>query len=81
MSDDKRRGQEIWAWVVDDPSGQHGIIAFTDSSTGLLLQAVNSKREPLERIRHIAVEAARLTGLPVQLRHFTHMEVVDEVKP
>lgn len=75
-----KRGLELFAWVVDDPTGEYGIIAFTDPGTGLLMQCVNSRREPLELMRPIAVQAAKMTGLPVQLRHYTNMVVIDEVK-
>lgn len=71
----------LWAWVVDDPTGGHGIIGFADPSTGMMLQAVSSKRRNMEYIREIAMNCATMTGLPVQLRHFTVMTVIDEVKP
>ena len=72
---------EIYAWVIDDPTGKHGIIAFTDPNTGLLIQAVSTKRDLIKRARGVAEQAAQMTGLPVQLRRYGLDAVLDEIKP
>lgn len=72
---------EIYAWVFDDPTGKHGIIAFTDANTGLLMQAVSTKRDLIERARGVAEQAAQMIGLPVQLRRYRLDAVLEEIEP
>jgi hypothetical protein len=71
---------EIFAWVVDDPTGTHGILGVL-SRDGIPMQAVSSrfsnmiKTEMLE----IATGVARETGRPVRLVRFTKVDAVVEV--
>ena len=61
---------ELFAWVIDDPSGQHGIMGVMSPRTGLPMQAVSSRRDLMENFRPIAEDSARRLGLPCQLRRF-----------
>lgn len=80
---------ELFAWVVDDPTGMHGIpatrpVPVKDTAGRETLTAmpmVTSKRHVAEKMRPSAMMVAKMIGLPVQLRHFTVMTVIDEVKP
>ena len=71
---------ELYAWVVDDPTGKHGIIGWTQRD-GIVMQAVSSRRDLIENVRPFAERVARDLGLPVQLRVFGSMQVLEEVKP
>lgn len=71
---------ELFAWVIVDPSGTHGIITM-HTPDGKAMPTISSKREIMEGIRFLAEEVTAELKLPVQLRHFKSFEVLDEVKP
>jgi hypothetical protein len=73
--------EELYAWIVDDPTGEHGIIGVLTPS-GLPMQAVSSKRHLMERgeFADVAGRTAKQLGLPVQLVKFTRAEVLTEKK-
>lgn len=69
---------ELYAWIVDDPTEQHGIIAF-ELSVGLA-QAVTSKPHIADMMRPSAQAAAQALGLPVKLQRFVLAETMMEFK-
>lgn len=70
----------LYAWVFDDPSGERGILGVM-SPAGFSMHAVSSSRDVIEKMRPIAAEAAAMAGMPIQLRHFAVMTVLEEIKP
>ena len=66
---------ELFAWVIDDPTGEHGIIGI-QGPVGLM-QAVSSRRDKVERMRAVAEQASKQLGLPVLLLRFALAETVD----
>lgn len=74
-------GTDLFAWIVDDPTGKHGIPAFCDPGSVMLMPMIASKRETVEKLRRLAEDTAKQTGCTVQLMHFTFAAVIDEVKP
>lgn len=66
---------ELYAWVIDDPSKQHGIVAFR-LNTGDLAQAVTSEKRLADMMEGSAKAAAKITGLPVKLQRFVLKETV-----
>lgn len=73
--------KELYAWVVQDPTGKHGVIAFsTDIGE---VQAVASKRSVIDKTKPMVEEAFKQLGItyPVHLVRFQQVEVIDEIKP
>jgi len=66
---------ELFAWVVDDPSGEHGIIGV--QLTHGIMQAVSSKKRIVEAMRPVAEATSKQLGLPVLLLRFALAETVD----
>jgi hypothetical protein len=66
---------ELFAWVVDDETGEHGIMGVAGPNGPM--QAVSSKRRVLEMLRPIAEHVAKETGKPVLLLRFALAETVD----
>lgn len=71
---------ELFAWVVDDPTGAHGILGLAGPG-GMPMQCVSSRRDLMEGVRGFAEAAARMTGLPVQLRRYVLATVEEVAKP
>lgn len=73
----------LYAWIVDDPSRTHAIMAVMHPANGLPMQACGSRRELMDnpKMRETMAEAAQITRLPIMLCEFTTRNVIDEVKP
>jgi hypothetical protein len=73
---------EIYAWVIDDPSGTHGILGVQTPELGLM-QAVSSKFKNLasEDMLRVATETANNLGLRVRLVRFVQADVAIVVQP
>ena len=73
---------EVFAWVIDDPTGEHAIMGVL-APGGTPMQAISSKRSTMERpeLKHIAALTAEDTGLPVRLQRFVLAETLAEEKP
>lgn len=74
--------KNLFLWVIQDPSGQHSIMGFSDPNTGQM-QAVTSKEDLANNLRPMAEEAAELLGFPIHLVKFdvTQAEIVTVIKP
>lgn len=71
---------ELFAWVADDPTGEHGIIGVL-APDRLPMQAVSSRRSSMEKMRNVAQDAAKIIGRPVELRRFVMAEVLEAKQP
>jgi hypothetical protein len=69
---------ELFAWVVEDPTGEHGIIGVMSPINGLPMQAVSSRKEKMLRpeYQEIVAQIRKDTGKPVELRRYVLAEVV-----
>lgn len=65
---------ELYAWIIDDPTETHGIVAF-ELSVGLA-QAVTSKPHIADMMRPSAQAAGQALGLPVKLQRFVLAETM-----
>lgn len=65
---------EIFAWVVDDPSGTNGILGVW--RMGMPMQGVATRRELMDNteMRATATEAAEALGLRVHVKRFVLAE-------
>lgn len=72
---------ELFAWVIDDPSGRLAIMGFSPGN--IPMQAVSSKRTNMEqaKVAAFAKLAAEQTGYPVRLQRFVLAETIQEFKP
>lgn len=70
---------ELFAWIIDDPTGEHGIIAFTLEGDVTKAQAVTSNRRVADRVGIAAKLAAARMGRPVMLQRFVLAETVERV--
>lgn len=70
---------ELYAWIVDDPSEQHGIVAFRLGFN--IGQAVTSKRHVAGKLTDAAKRASAETGFPVRLHRFVLAETIETVAP
>lgn len=70
---------EVFAWIVDDATGQHAIMGFRGRD-GHTIQAVSSRRDLMEGAGLVAeVEiAAELIGKPIRLQRFVLAETIKE---
>lgn len=68
---------ELFAWIVDDPSEQHGIVAI--KVMGVPMQAVTSKRALAERMKPDIESVTAFTGRPVKLQRFVLAETIEVV--
>lgn len=61
---------EIFAWVVDDPSGTHGILGVIRGD--MPMQGISARRELMDtpEMRAVAAGAAQELGLRVHLKRF-----------
>ncbi len=84
-----RRGDritELWAWIQVDPADDcEGIPALhaphpVDGHL-MAMPMIGSDRERMMSLKQYAHQFAKISGRPIQLRKFTVMEVVEEVKP
>lgn len=69
--------KDLYAWIVDDPTEEHGIIAIR--VMGGLGQAVTSKRAIADRMKPDAEFIASKVIWPVKLQRFVFVETVDEI--
>jgi hypothetical protein len=70
---------ELFAWVVDDPTGEHGVIGFNMEGGLAFIQAVTSNRAVAEKVGEAAHQAARETGRPLMLQRFILAETIRTV--
>lgn len=70
---------ELYAWVIDDPSGQHGLIGYRNGS-GVLVQCATSERRIADKIEGECQRGARQLGLPVKLQRFVLAETIKELR-
>lgn len=71
---------QLFAWVADDPTGTHGILAVMTPG-GLPMQAVSSRIDLMAMAKRDVVRIAKEIGCPIQLKRFALVEQIDEVKP
>jgi DNA-binding IclR family transcriptional regulator len=71
---------ELFAWVIDDETGQHGIVGVAPGFAGGL-QAVSSRRDLIDRVKPIAQSAAEATGKTVMLQRFVLAETAEILTP
>lgn len=70
--------KELYVWIVDDPTGEHGIVAAAVGKGGFAMQAVTSRRRTAEQLmRPIAEDAKQATGRPVKLQRFKLVETIE----
>lgn len=60
---------EVFVWIIDDPSGVHGVAAFTDGN-GMVLPMFTTQRRIADKMRGHAEYVSALCGFPIELRHF-----------
>lgn len=70
---------ELFAWIVDDPTEEHGIVAIR--VMGALAQAVTSRRAAAERMQPDMAFVAQQTGCAVKLQRFVFVETIEEIVP
>lgn len=68
---------ELFAWIVDDPTEEHGIVAIR--VMGGLGQAVTSKRRIADSMRPDIEPIAKMTDKPVKLQRFVLIETVETI--
>lgn len=71
---------DLYAWIIDDPSGVCGLIGTAPSVIGPM-QGVTSRLHVAQKLEPIARAAARDTGHTVRLQRFTIAETLMEVTP
>lgn len=71
---------ELFAWIIDDPAQEHGVIAFSLNRNLTFAQAVTSERRIADKVKPIAIQAAAVTCLSVKLQRFALVETIDEIK-
>lgn len=69
---------ELFAWIVDDPTEKHGIVAL--HLMGMPAQAVTSKAHVADLMRPDIEVIAQLAGRPVKLQRFVLAETMVEIK-
>ncbi len=72
---------EVWAWTVVDPEdGEEGIPAL-QAADGTALPLIAADRNRLEAMRPWVQDLADAHGMPLTLKRFTEMAVVETVEP
>jgi hypothetical protein len=73
--------KDLFAWVVDDPSGEHAIMGVMMPT--MPMQAVSSKRANMElsEIAQVAELSAKALGFPVRLQRYTLAETLQTFEP
>lgn len=69
---------ELYAWIVDDPAGQHGLIGFQHG--GPLVQCATSERRIADKIEGECQLAARNLNKPIKLQRFVLAETIKELR-
>lgn len=71
---------ELYAWIVDDPSGEHGLIGFRHGG-GPLVQCATSERRIADKLENECQQGARNLKLPIKLQRFVLAETIKELVP
>lgn len=69
---------ELYAWIVDDPTEEYGIVAL--HLAGIPAQAVTSKAHVADLMRPDIEVIAGITRRPVRLQRFVLAETMVEIK-
>lgn len=73
----------LYAWIVDDPSGKHGLMGFPNYTMGgIEMQAVSAKLENANKLKPVVEQVAHDKGitLPIKLVKFTMSEIIDSIR-
>lgn len=71
------RVTEMWAWCAVDENGIEGAVAVPSPIGALPLIASDPVRA--EQYRQFAMEVSLVRGVPVVLKHFTNMKIVETI--
>jgi hypothetical protein len=73
-------GKEVFAWVFDDATGEHGIAGFR-TPDGQWHPMVCAVRDRAIGMRPLAERISAEIGVPIQLLHYTLTDVVETFAP
>lgn len=71
----------IWAFVGIDADGDEGVPAFFSPALEMMMPLVGADERRVEALRKEAQMIADSTGLSLELRKYTVVEVLDVIKP
>lgn len=69
-------GETLWAWVVEEPDGSIGTIAFYDTGYGGWVNLITRDEEIAKKMTSFALAHKEATGKKVWLRKYQLIEEI-----